>query len=366
MMANLLLRYELTLLRRSFAEAFERPRDKLLLLIVLGLLLLWLREGIAAAATASLPPEALWAAAFAGPIGFGWQRLIALRLEWLKEHSAVARAALEARTRRLYLAVAYAAVTVPLAVAATALGLATGRIAAVLAVAAAAYALGLLLARLDREIFLGPKADAPSTATSSEVTHRSIGRGRAVLAAVLRRQTLDSAYPLWAAGAMVAGNLVLTAVAGSLAPGATEAVGIGVVVLPSLLCLLLAARIDSVLIGFLPYAGFRPLFVALAVSALSAACFGAAVVAILVVRPPHAAAAFAVLTLLHLGFIAIGIARAWLYPGRQGRSVDLQVQVEFAGLVLIAVLMPPLAIVALGWRMWILRRRYLDRLWVQP
>jgi hypothetical protein len=365
-MANLLLRYDLTLLRRSFAEGFARRRDKLLLLIVLGLVLLWLQEGIEAVGTASLPAETLWVAAVAGPVGFGWQRLIALRLEWLKEHSAVAPAALEATTRRRYLAAAHAAVALPLAAAATALAVATGRAAAVLAVAAAGYVLGLLLARLDLEISLGRETGAPYGSALPQIEHRSTGRRRAVLIAILRRQTLDSAYPLRAAGVIVAATLVLTAVGGSLARGAADAVEIGAVVLPSLLSLLLASRLDSVLIGFLPYAGYRPLSVALAVSALPAACFAAALAAVLVVGPPHASVASGVLALLYLGFMAIGIARAWLYPGRPGRSVDLQVQIELAGLVLIAVLMPPFAIVALGWRMWILHRRYLDRLWVQP
>ena len=364
-MANLLLRYELTLLGRSFAQAFQRRRDKLLLLLAVGLVALWLREGIRTAATASLPADAIWAAALAAPIGFGWQRLIALRLEWLKQHSAVARAALEARARRRYLAAAQAVAALPLAAAAALLGLATDRIALAFAVGAAGYAAGLALAYLSREILLAGRADGPATSPALRVAHRSIGGRRAVAIAVLRRQTLDSAHPLWVAGAVVAGNLVLTVVAGLLASGWTEAAGIGALVLPSLVSLLLAARIDSVLIGFLPYAGYRPMFVALAVSALPAACFGAAAAAIVVVRPPHSSAALAVLALLSVGFIAIGIARSWLYPGRQGRSVDLQVQIEFVGLVLIAVLMPPLALVALGWRMWVLHRRYLDRLWMQ-
>ena len=183
--------------------------------------------------------------------------------------------------------------------------------------------------------------------------------------ALLRRQTLDTRHPLWTAAALVAGNLVLTALAGRVGAGSTEAVQIAALVAPSLLSLLLVTRTDSVLIGFLPYAGFRPIVVALAVSALPAACFAAAAVATLAVRPAQAGAGIGILAILYLGFIVIGIARAWLYPGRQGRSVDLQVQIEFVGLVLIAVLMPPLALVALGWRMWVLRRRYLDRLWMQ-
>jgi hypothetical protein len=52
----------------------------------------------------------------------------------------------------------------------------------------------------------------------------------------------------------------------------------------------------------------------------------------------------------HLAFGLTGIARAWLYPGRSKRSVELRLRLELAGLVAVAILLPPLAVVAAVWR----------------
>jgi len=72
-----------------------------------------------------------------------------------------------------------------------------------------------------------------------------------------------------------------------------------------------------------------------------------------------------VLVLAHLAFILIGVSRAWLYPGRTRRSVDFQLQLEVAGLVAAAILMPPLAIAAAVWRLWHFYRHCRAKRWMQ-
>ncbi len=362
MMTNLLLRYELSQLRASLDETFARRRDRFLLVVIFAFVLLWLRERLGSAGAMTLPAEAAWAALLAGPSGFAWQRLLSLRVAWLQEHSAVARAALDSRVRAGYLAAAHLFAALLIGVAAAVLGFATGRKAVVDALAAASYAVGLGLAWLNRESLLGGKPDESSSRAPSRLESRSPDRRRAVLRAVLRRQTFDSARPEWAAAA----TLALTAAAGWAGRDQADAAQVALTLLPSLLCLLFVGRTDPILIGFLPYAGYRPWFVAAAVSLLPAGCFVAAAAAVLALNPPHAMTIFGILILLSVALIVIGIARAWLYPGRLGKAVDLQVQVEFAALLLIAFLLPPLAPVALAWRLWMFRRRYLGLLWVQP
>jgi hypothetical protein len=179
-------------------------------------------------------------------------------------------------------------------------------------------------------------------------------------------QTLDSERPELAASLIVVATFALTIAA--LWPGGTQsdAIRLGVPVLPAFLALLITCRLDAALVGFLPYAGRGALSIGLAVSALPAACLFAAAAAILVARPPSTAALLAILVLLHLLFLIAGLARAWLYPGRNGRSVDLQVQIEFAGLALIATVLPPVALAALGWRLWWIERRHKRLVWIQP
>jgi hypothetical protein len=356
-MANRLLRYELTLFRRSFADAFDRKRDRLLLLLVAVLALLWLREQAAGAATLALPPGAVWLAAAAAPIGFAWQRLVLTRLALLSEHSAVAANALDRRERHFYFASAHLLALVPLGAAAAMLAAATGREVEALALATLAYALGLALASVR----------VPASEEKPEPVDRAwpYRRRRAALNAILQRQTLDSRRPERTALLIVLTIFALTAAAawfGHDQPGAGR---IAAILLPSLLGLALASRIDSGLLGFLPFAGYPPSFVACAVAALPAANLAASVVAVLLVRPPDLPAILAVLLFLHAAIILAAIARAWLYPGRNGRSVDLQVQAEFAGLLVIAVVLPPLALFALVWRLAILQRHCRSLLWVQ-
>ena len=74
----------------------------------------------------------------------------------------------------------------------------------------------------------------------------------------------------------------------------------------------------------------------------------------------------ALLAAIHLVFIPIGIARAWLYPGRAARGVDLQLQLEIMGLAITAFLLPPLALAALAWRLALFRRHCARLRWMQP
>ena len=364
-MTNLLLRYELGQLRGSLDETFARRRDRFLLLVIFVFVLLWLRERLGSAGAMTLPAGAAWAALLAGPTGFAWQRLLSLRIAWLQEQSAVARAALDPRVRGGYLAAAHLVAALLIGIVVAVLGFATSRMAAVGALAAASYAAGLGLAWLNRESLIGRTPDVTSSAAPSRRESGSPGRRRAVLRAVLRRQTLDSARPEWVAAGAVAATFALTAAAGWAARDQADAAQVALTLLPSLLCLLFVSRTDPILIGFLPYAGYRPGFVAAAVSLLPAGCFAAAAAAVLALDPPQAMIILGILILLSVALIVIGIARAWLYPGRFGKAVDLQVQVEFAALLLIAFLLPPLAPIALAWRLWMFRQRYLGLLWVQ-
>ncbi|HKR25504.1 MAG TPA: hypothetical protein VJS15_09615, partial [Allosphingosinicella sp.] len=186
-----------------------------------------------------------------------------------------------------------------------------------------------------------------------------------MLRAILRRQTLDSARPELAALIIVAATFALTAAALWLSHGRSDALRLAAPLLPSFLALLISCRLDAALLGFLPYAGRGPLAVGLAVSALPAAGFAAAAAAILVMQPRDMSALLAILLLVHLVFLLAGLARAWQYPGRHGRSVDLQVQIEFAALALIAAMLPPFAPVALAARLWWLGRRHSRLLWLQ-
>jgi hypothetical protein len=359
-MANRLLRYEAALFRRSFADAFGHPRDLALLAAMLLIAGLWLRGAIAEAGPPAMPPEAVWLALAAAPVALAWQRLAGRRLAWLAEHSALAPAALEAHGRRLYLMAAHLIVVLPLAAGAALLGIATGRLPLAAALAVAAYGVGVALVPLGRDARGAPRREVPPRDSAAI----SAGGGSAVLAAILRRQSLAKASPMQGAALLVGAILLLTAAAAWFGRAQPEAVRIAAMILPSFLALLLTSRVDSGLIGFLPYAGYRPGFIAFAVSALPLAGYAAAAGAVLALGGADRMAALLVLTLIHAAFILIGIVRAWLYPGRDGRSVDVQVQIEFAGLVLIAFLLPPLALLAIGWRLWRLHRHCRAQRWI--
>ena len=336
-MPNRLIRHDAALLRRFLADGFRGPGDILLLAVVATLAFAWLRQQVLA-----LPRDAVWLALLAGPAGFVWQRLIQQRLAGLAEHSPVAPAALARPERRSWLALAHLLLWLPLLGAAALLGVAAGRPLAIgLAVGAGAAGVGLA------SILPAPGKRGRAGRPGAPVA--PLGRGQsAVLAIVLARQTRGNRRPFVRAALLIALTFLLTAAAGWWGRGQPGPVAAVLPLLPSLLVLLLSARLDAALLAFLPSAGFRPGFIALAVSALPGASLLAGTAALLL--SGQGIGAVAVLALAHLGFILIAIARAWLYPGRTRRSVDFQLQLEALGLAAAAIMLPPLALAAAAWR----------------
>jgi hypothetical protein len=358
-MANRLILHDALLLRRNLADSFRGPADIALALIMAALAVAWLRERIGAAPP-GLPDEAVWLAALAGPLAFAWHRLARLRLARLAEHSPIAPAALERRSRHGYFRLAHALAAPLLLAAACLAGKAAGRPFAALGIALLAYGAGAGLAQI-----MPDRRRRGGIAAASSAPAEALGAGRrAVLALILRRQSFGRGRAYARAGLMLAASFALTLAAGWWGEGRPEALRFTLLLSPSLVLLLLAARLHAGLLAFLPAAGFRPGFSAFAVSALPAASFLLAGLAAMVTGA--GLAALAVLALLHIGFILVGIARAWLYPGRSARSVDFQLQLEGAGLAVIAFLLPPLAVAALLWRLWHFHRHCRDLRWIQP
>ncbi|HEX8363690.1 MAG TPA: hypothetical protein VF603_00220 [Allosphingosinicella sp.] len=362
-MANRLLRYEAGLFRRSFAIAFGRRRDALLLFVMLLLGAAWLRTQIMAGGWA-LPPEALWLGALAGPTALAWQRLVRARLDWLVEQSPLAADALDRRSRCAYVLASHVAAAAPIALGATVLATTTGRPATAVAITTLAYAAGAGLAWIPRSPGTS-RREIRSIGSIPPGPRGSKSRGAAAFRAVIRRQALNAANPGRAAALILAATFGLAVAAAWIAADRPDAVRFAVIACPSLLALLLISRLDAELIGFLPFAGYRPVFLAAAVSALPAAAFGATAAALLAFRPRDWLVMLAALALIHLATILFIVARAWLYPGRNPRSADLQVELEFASLAGILFILPPLAPIALAWRTWMLRRRYRALMWVQ-
>ena len=337
-MPNRLIRYDAALLRRFLADGFRGPADLVLLAVVGALALAWLRQR-----TLTLPPDSVWVALLAGPAGFAWQRLVQLRLAGLAEHSPVAPAALGGTERRVWLAVAQLLFWLPLLAAATLLGVAAARPLAAIGLALGAGAAGVGLA----SILPGPRASRRAGPSSTPVRPLGAGR-RAVLAIVLARQTRGTRRPFARAAWLVAASLLLAVAAGWWGRTHPGPLALILPLLPPLILLLMSAQLDGALLAFLPAAGFRPGFIALAVSALPVASLLAGTTALLLTG--QGIGVIAVLALAHLAFILIAIARAWLYPGRTRRSVDFQLQLEAMGLAAAAIMLPPLAVAAAAWR----------------
>lgn len=339
-MANRLIRYDLALLRRFLADGFRGSGDVVLAAIMIAIAFLWLRQQMLV-----LPNEAKWFALLAGPAGFAWQRLVSLRLAMLAAHSPVAPLALNRREWRAWFAAAHLLVGLPVLAGTVLLGMATGQPWPAIGLAAAAYGAG---AGLSSVIPALRRRGRPARARPAIVP---LGNGRpAVLRLIIARQGLALRSPLVHAGLLLAASAIVTAIAGWCGPTLLDPLALILPFLPPLLVLLLATRLDSALLAYLPAAGYGPGFIALAVSALPAGGFLAAGAAFLLTG--QSIGAIAVLALGHLVFILIGIARAWLYPGRTKRSVDLQIQLELTGLVAVATILPPLAVAATGWRFW--------------
>lgn len=352
-MANRLIRYDAVLLRRFLADAFGGVRDLLLLALVAMLGVAWLRQQALV-----LPPGAIWFAMLAGPAGFALQRTGRQRLGGLAEHSPVAPAALDGQERRAWLAVAHLLLCAPLLAAAILLGMATGRLLPAIALGAGSYAAGAGLATILPVLRWQDRAGRPRSSVAPP------GRGRrAVIGLVLARQTAGTSRPLVRAGMLLLASFLLTLAAGWWGRGAPAPLAFVALTLPGLLVLLLATRLDVALLAFLPAAGYSPGFIALAVSALPAGSLLAGTAALLLTG--QGIGMVMVLALAHFAFILVAIARAWLYPGRARRSVDFQLQLEVAGLVAAAILLPPLAIAAAGWRFWHFYRHCRAKRWMQ-
>ena len=257
----------------------------------------------------------------------------------------MAAAALDASQRRAWLIVAHLLLGLPLLIAALLLGIAAGRPLTAIGLATAAYVAGTGLASVLPMLWWRPgqRRSSPSVVPPGR-------RGRAVIAMILARQTRGVRRPVLRAGLLLLASFLLTVMAGRWGGGLPTPFVFVPLLLPSLVVLLLATRLDAALLGFLPSAGYRPGFIALAVSALPAGSCLAGITAFLVTG--QGPGLIALLTLAHLVIALINVARAWLYPDRTRSSVDFQLQLEAAGLAATAILLPPLAIAAAGWRFW--------------
>jgi hypothetical protein len=357
MSTSTLLRYELTLFARSFADSFSRTRDRLLLAIVAVFGLLWLRQGLADGP--ALPRGFELLALGAGPISFQWNRLVVRRLAWLAEESALAPVAAQYRARLRYrLAVQLPALAV-VGFAAGMLGALAGRSLPAVGLAAAAYAAGGLAA-------LVPVGEPRTRRPGRFSLKPSLSGPRTALLALIRVQAMKASRPGRALGLLIAGNAVLTSTGAFLSRESTPGAQFAAALLPSLLLLAATARNDARLAGFLAFAGFGTGYVALAVSILPAASLAAASAAVLASAPAAPASLLVPLALLHLGAALVAVARAWLSPGRNDRKVDLQVQLEAAGLVALGAILPPLGMLAFLARLWSLRSGYRASIWLQP
>jgi hypothetical protein len=344
-----LLRFELTLFGRSFADAFGRTRDRLLLAIMLALGLLWLRQSLAGGP--ALPRGAELLALGAAPLSFQWNRLVARRLAWLAEESALAPVAADRRARLRYRLAAQLPGLAGIGFAAAMLGALAGAMAWAVGLAAAGWAAGTLAALVPVG---GARTRLPGRSTYSP-PRRSLSGPRTALFALIRVQAMNASRPGRALGALLAGNALLTFAGAMLSRGAAPGVHFAAAALPSLLLLAATARNDARLGGFLAFAGFGAGYVALAVSVLPAASFAVAAAALLASAPTAPATLLVTLALLHLGAALVAVARVWLSPGRDDRKVNLQVQLEAAGLVVLGAILPPLGIVAFLGRLWSLR-----------
>jgi hypothetical protein len=357
---NPLFRYELALFLRSFADAFSRTRDRLLLAIMLALGLLWLRQSLAGAPAVPRGTELL--ALGAAPVSFQWNRLIVRRLAWLAEESALAPVAAERRARLRYRLAAQLPALAVIGLAAAMLGAMAGRMGWAIGVAAAGYMAGALAASFP----LGAGRIRLAGRNVGPPPGPSLSGPRTALFALIRVQAMKASRPGRALALLIAGNGLLTFAGAFLSREAPAGAHFAASLLPSLLLLAATARNDARLAGFLAFAGFGAGYVALAVSVLPAASFAAASAAVLASAPAAPATLLVTLALLHLGGALLAVARLWLSPGRDDRKVDLQVQLEAVGLVGLGAILPPLGLVAFLARLWSLRSGWRASIWLQP
>ena len=201
------------------------------------------------------------------PLAFAWQRLARLRLAHLAEHSPIASSALERRSRLGYFCLAHALAAPLLLAAAGLIGSAAGRPAAALGIAILAYGAGAGLGQV-----------MPGS-TAARRDGRGLDRARrSARERPPRRAGFDRAAAGRRAGTRIGPGrpdarreLRVHLAAGWWGEGRPEALRFALLLSPSFLLLLMAARLDAGLLAFLPAAGFGPGFSAFAVSALPAA-----------------------------------------------------------------------------------------------
>jgi hypothetical protein len=341
-----LLRYDLLLARRSFADAFATGRDRLLLVLVGVFLLIWLRDS-ALRGVPPLPPKAAMLAVLAGPAAFGWSRAAKRRLAWFRETSVLAPGALAGRAPLAYLACAQLPLLAVLTGAVLFLSNRTGDPVRPAAVAFLSYGFGLKTRT--------PRRKPPQAAEGDASTFRIM----------LARQTFDAERPVRIAAFAVAGAALATLWLSWVAAPQPLAVRFAAALLPSIVLLVTTGRNAPEVVGLLAFAGYRPRSVAAFVCVLPAASLAGASMALLLIRPEGWPGMLALLLLLHLFAALVATARAWLSPGRSARQVDSRVQFEILGLLLIAGVFAPLALLVVPWRLWLLHRHYSNLLWIQ-
>jgi hypothetical protein len=362
MPATALLRFELALFVRSVADAFDRTRDRLLLAVMLALAVLWLRQSLGTSDGSALPRSSEMLALAAAPVSFQWNRLVVRRLDWLAEESPLAPRAADRAARLHYGLAAQLPALMAVGFAALLLGEAADRELETIGLAVASYGVGALAARM-RIVSRGPTFEAwrGGRAVRSPLT----GRLTALLA-LLRVQALKAARPGRTLVVLLAANMLLTFAGSSLTRAEAPGFHVAASLLPSLLLLAATTRNDARLAGFLAFTGYSAGFVALAVSILPAASLAAASASALAGGTAASGPVIVTLAVLHLAAALFAIARVWLSPGKDGRKVDFQVQLEAVGLLAVGVLLPPVGLLALAVRLSMLRRGYRASMWLQP
>lgn len=354
-----LVGYDLLILRNGARAAFGSARDRLLLLIALPLLILMAievaRNASAAVADMTIPARMLAAMV----AGFVPTLAIARRLAHLREHSAVAAAALRVKSAAAHLLFWNA---LP-AAAATAILL--GGAASLAPPLLLSYGVG------------GASAWAvlrTQAALRRRVQRRRQARGslrRLRLHAPSRRQRVADliasrvGVPRLRFGANILALAALGAVTGAgyffllAATGPGRAAVFGALVLFLLVLVLLLLRQQAALLRYLLFLGDGPLGPALVPVALAGAfAAGAVAVRAVVGRDSIGELVLAAAAALLL-FAAAALLRGLHFAVRPRRAADLAIQVDIAVLVVTGILMPWLAPPFLALRLLLLHRRAL-------
>jgi len=363
-MTNRLIRLEARLLWRSFTDAFSTASDRLLLMMVAVIAAFWVRTHLAEPMSFALPTRAAWAGLAGLPAGMAAQWRLGGRLAWLAEESPFSATARQGLARRTYLASFHGLFACGLAAAAVWIGVAVGEPIVVPIIALTNYAVGTALgAACRREGKVRrvttrrarPANPRPSKATAS----------RALIGVIVAHQTRDRADPV--RGATLLLGFVFVATLGSVPMSAawTSPARIAAEAAPGLFALLWTNRMDVRLVGFLPSLGYGPAMTGLAVSALPLACVVIAILAVAAARAPFGFVGSGIVAAAGAGFVLVALGRTWLSPGRSRHSVDLQVGIESAIVLLVAFALPPLAPIMIVGRLAMLYRRAASLRWIQ-